>query len=95
MSSVVIHLPSSVSEAKIERLIGLVREQIREQSGRYVPVRVSPTPASSPVIYFFDFNEDVLVAKNVHEFVGLAARSVLTESQEIRITMIGSTTSRV
>ncbi len=93
MSSVVIHLPKSVSEAKMEQLIGLVKEQIKEQSGQDVPVTVSPIPASSPILYIFDFHAEASVAKNVHEFVGLAARSVLTKAQDIRILMMGTTTS--
>lgn len=87
------HLPKTVSEAQMEKLIGLVKEQIKEQSGRDIPVTVSPIPANSPMIYIFDFHAEASVAKNVHEFVGLAARSVLAKAQEIRILMIGSTTS--
>lgn len=93
MSHAVMHLPNTVSEGQTKKLIGLIKEQIKEQSGQDVPVSASSVPANSPVLYLYDFHGDILVVKNVHEFVGLAARSVLTDAQEIRIMIIGSTDS--
>ncbi|EKD52659.1 MAG: hypothetical protein ACD_61C00279G0003 [uncultured bacterium] len=95
MKQVTVSFPIMYDATKV-RITRLIKSTVEERTGsETVSVEESGTSSNSIEIIFFDFNLDSKEADLLLEDVGLAVRSVLTDSNlKINMTMHNTVTKR-